>query len=109
MAGEFDGLRALVTGGASGIGLATAELLAERGAAVVCLDRAEAQPPPPLRAVRGDVSSDAVRDVVAPPDSASADEPGIDVRAQRTNPWQQCPARGLAERFATPDWAVHGA
>ena len=32
--GEFDGLRALVTGGASGIGLATATLLAERGAQV---------------------------------------------------------------------------
>jgi NAD(P)-dependent dehydrogenase (short-subunit alcohol dehydrogenase family) len=37
---EFDGLAALVTGGASGIGLATARLLAARGARVAILDRA---------------------------------------------------------------------
>ncbi len=35
---EFTGLVAAVTGGASGIGLATARLLAERGARVVALD-----------------------------------------------------------------------
>src|SRR6266699_4191601 len=38
---EFDGLAALVTGGASGIGLATARLLAARGARVAVLDRDE--------------------------------------------------------------------
>jgi NAD(P)-dependent dehydrogenase (short-subunit alcohol dehydrogenase family) len=38
-AGEFAGLTALVTGGASGIGLATAQLLARRGARVAVLDR----------------------------------------------------------------------
>jgi 2-keto-3-deoxy-L-fuconate dehydrogenase len=38
-AAEFDGLAALVTGGASGIGLATARLLAARGARVAILDR----------------------------------------------------------------------
>jgi len=37
--GEFAGLVALVTGGASGIGLATARLLAHRGARVAVLDR----------------------------------------------------------------------
>jgi 2-keto-3-deoxy-L-fuconate dehydrogenase len=37
--GEFEGLRALVTGGASGIGLAVADTLADRGAAVAVLDR----------------------------------------------------------------------
>ena len=35
---ELAGYRALVTGGASGIGLATARLLADRGARVACLD-----------------------------------------------------------------------
>jgi NAD(P)-dependent dehydrogenase (short-subunit alcohol dehydrogenase family) len=39
---EFAGLTALVTGGASGIGLATARLLAARGARVVVLDRVKA-------------------------------------------------------------------
>jgi 2-keto-3-deoxy-L-fuconate dehydrogenase len=37
--GEFSGLAALITGGASGIGLATARLLASRGARVAILDR----------------------------------------------------------------------
>src|SRR3984957_9220777 len=37
--GEFAGLAAVVTGGASGIGLATARLLAARGARVAILDR----------------------------------------------------------------------
>lgn len=36
---DFAGLAALVTGGASGIGAATADLLAERGARVAVLDR----------------------------------------------------------------------
>lgn len=39
MSGEFDGLTALVTGGASGIGLAVARTLVTRGARVAVLDR----------------------------------------------------------------------
>jgi 2-keto-3-deoxy-L-fuconate dehydrogenase len=37
---DFDGLKALVTGGASGIGASTARLLTEQGAQVAILDRA---------------------------------------------------------------------
>jgi 2-keto-3-deoxy-L-fuconate dehydrogenase len=50
-AGEFSGLAALITGGASGIGLATARLMASRGARVAILDReipgAPGAPPAP--------------------------------------------------------------
>ncbi|MDX6201694.1 MAG: hypothetical protein QOE24_697 [Frankiales bacterium] len=42
--GPFTGLRALVTGGASGIGLATAELLSSQGAAVAIVDAAPSGP-----------------------------------------------------------------
>ncbi|HEX6445749.1 MAG TPA: SDR family oxidoreductase [Streptosporangiales bacterium] len=43
MADSFDGVRAIVTGGASGIGAATAELFAQRGAQVAVLDRTPVQ------------------------------------------------------------------
>ena len=47
---EFAGRAALVTGGASGIGLATARLLAARGARVAVLDREEPPEDPGQRA-----------------------------------------------------------
>ncbi|QUG99851.1 SDR family oxidoreductase [Saccharopolyspora erythraea] len=56
--GEFDGLVAAVTGGASGIGLATARLLAERGAAVAVLDLRPHDVGEPLLGVRCDVTDD---------------------------------------------------
>ncbi|MFF4486005.1 SDR family NAD(P)-dependent oxidoreductase [Streptomyces sp. NPDC001544] len=63
---DFEGLTALVTGGASGIGRATAELLAERGARVAVLDLDPSSVDKPLLAFRADVTDDAsVRAAVA--------------------------------------------
>ena len=57
---EFAGLAALVTGGASGIGLATARLLAARGARVAILDRVKADgDSTDLYPVLADVTDDA--------------------------------------------------
>ncbi|GAA2761801.1 SDR family oxidoreductase [Streptomyces paradoxus] len=56
---DFEGLTALVTGGASGIGRATAELLAERGAQVAVLDLDPSSVDKPLLAHRADVTDDA--------------------------------------------------
>jgi NAD(P)-dependent dehydrogenase (short-subunit alcohol dehydrogenase family) len=72
---EFTGIKAIVTGGASGIGLATARLLAERGADLAVVDLTE--PPEPLYGVRADVRDDAqVRTAV---ESAAGHLGGLDV------------------------------
>jgi NAD(P)-dependent dehydrogenase (short-subunit alcohol dehydrogenase family) len=69
-AGEFSGLAAIVTGGASGIGKATAFLLAERGAQVAILNRQQPRTeeilPAGVTAFRADVTKDdEVRSAVA--------------------------------------------
>ena len=75
--GEFAGLGAIVTGGASGIGLATARLLARRGATVACLDLRPEDVPEPLIGLRADIADDAeVRAAVA---LAAERLPGIHV------------------------------
>ena len=55
---RFDGTRALVTGGASGIGAATAAMLAAEGAVVAVIDVA-ASGPGDLRYLRADLTDDA--------------------------------------------------
>ena len=73
---EFAGLKAIVTGGASGIGAATAKLLQERGADVAVLDLNPDQAAG-VKALRCDVSDDAsVRQAV---EEAAEQLGGIDV------------------------------
>jgi NAD(P)-dependent dehydrogenase (short-subunit alcohol dehydrogenase family) len=55
----LSGLKAVVTGGASGIGLATSRMLAEHGATVAVLDLDPDQLPAPLIGLRADVRDDA--------------------------------------------------
>jgi NAD(P)-dependent dehydrogenase (short-subunit alcohol dehydrogenase family) len=59
MAGDFDGLVAAVTGGASGIGAAIARRLMADGARVAVLDRDVSNPPEGALAVQADVTDDA--------------------------------------------------
>ncbi|MEV2228711.1 SDR family oxidoreductase [Streptomyces phaeochromogenes] len=74
---DFEGLKALVTGGASGIGRATAELLASRGAQVAVLDLDPTSVEKPLLGYQADVTDDdSVRRAVA---AAIADLGGLDV------------------------------
>ncbi|MEU9503548.1 SDR family oxidoreductase [Streptomyces sp. NPDC048196] len=68
---DFDGLAALVTGGGSGIGAATAALLQQRGAKVAVLDRDPSGAPPGTLAVTADVTSAAA--VRAAVDEAAAE------------------------------------
>ncbi|MFF2379617.1 SDR family NAD(P)-dependent oxidoreductase [Streptomyces sp. NPDC058108] len=77
MTADFEGLKALVTGGASGIGRATAELLAARGARVAVLDRDLSGVDKPLLGHLADVTDDtSVRAAVA---AAVTDLGGLDV------------------------------
>jgi 2-keto-3-deoxy-L-fuconate dehydrogenase len=67
LSAEFGGRTALVTGAASGIGLATARLLAARGARVAAVDRVKPEPDSPdIVPLVADVTDDAaVRAAVA--------------------------------------------
>jgi 2-keto-3-deoxy-L-fuconate dehydrogenase len=89
---DFAGLSAVVTGGASGIGRATAELLAERGAKVATLDRAGPA------TVLADVTDDAaVRRGIAEAAEANG---GIDVLVNNAG----IGARGTIEDNPDDEW-----
>jgi 2-keto-3-deoxy-L-fuconate dehydrogenase len=70
-------IRALVTGGGSGIGRAAAELLIERGARVAILDRDVSDPPAGALALEADVTDAAA--VKAAVDAAADRLGGLDV------------------------------
>ncbi|NEW72774.1 SDR family NAD(P)-dependent oxidoreductase [Streptomyces rhizosphaericus] len=77
MTTELHGLTALVTGGASGIGLATAQLLSKRGADIAVLDLDRSGAPAPLRVFTADVVDDlSVRSAV---EGAAETLGGIDI------------------------------
>ena len=76
-AGEFAGLAALITGGGSGIGLATARLLASSGARVAVLDLDPGDHDDGIVALRADVTDDSsVRQAV---EAAATRLAGLDV------------------------------
>jgi NAD(P)-dependent dehydrogenase (short-subunit alcohol dehydrogenase family) len=95
---DFEGLRALVTGGASGIGRATADLLAERGAQVAVLDLDPSPVGKPLSAYRADVRDDpSVRAAVA---AAVAALGGLDVLVNNAG----IGAQGTVEDNPDDEW-----
>jgi NAD(P)-dependent dehydrogenase (short-subunit alcohol dehydrogenase family) len=74
---DLHGLNAIVTGGGSGIGLATARLLATRGAHVAVLDLKPDAAEAPLHGYQADVADDA--SVGAAVQTAAGDLGGIDI------------------------------
>ncbi|MDT0170480.1 SDR family oxidoreductase [Pseudarthrobacter sp. BRE9] len=95
---EFAGLKAIVTGGASGIGAATARLLQERGAAVAVLDLRPGQAPEGVTAIQCDVSDDgSVRRAVQ---EAAERLGGIDILANNAG----VGAQGTIESNDDDEW-----
>jgi NAD(P)-dependent dehydrogenase (short-subunit alcohol dehydrogenase family) len=94
---EFDGLVAIVTGGASGIGAATARLLRDRGAVVVVLDRTISSEPR-MRSLECDITDDAA--VVAAVDDVVAHEGRIDILINNAG----IGASGAVEDNADDEW-----
>ena len=98
-AAEFDGLVAVVTGGASGIGLATAQTLAARGATVAVLDRNLDGLPDVLTGFVADVSDRASVDAAI---AAIADRfGGIDIVVNNAG----ISAVGTVEENDDAEWA----
>ncbi|MDP9988888.1 SDR family oxidoreductase [Arthrobacter sp. FW306-05-C] len=95
---EFAGIKAIVTGGASGIGAATAKLLQERGAEVAVLDLNPDHAPAGVKAIHCDVSDDAsVRRAI---EEAAEQLGGIDVVANNAG----VGAQGTIEDNDDDEW-----
>jgi 2-keto-3-deoxy-L-fuconate dehydrogenase len=92
------GLRALVTGGGSGIGRAAATQLAEQGARVAVLDLKPDGLPEPLRGYQADVSDDA--SVRAAVERATADLGGLDILVNNAG----VGAAGTVEDNSDEEW-----
>jgi 2-keto-3-deoxy-L-fuconate dehydrogenase len=95
---EFAGLKAIVTGGSSGIGAATALLLKERGADVAVLDLQPEQAGAGLTAIGCDVSDDAA--VRAAVKEAAERLGGLDVVANNAG----VGAQGTIETNDDAEW-----
>jgi 2-keto-3-deoxy-L-fuconate dehydrogenase len=98
MTSDWDGVRAIVTGGASGIGLRTAQILAALGAMVVVLDRSAGSVPEPLVGLEVDIRDNAaVRTAV---DRAANLLGGIDVLVNNAG----IGAQGTIEANTDDEW-----
>lgn len=97
--GSLAGLVAVVTGGGSGIGLATAELLRDRGAEVWCLDAADGDAARGTRRVRCDVRDGA--SIAAAVAAVAASHGRIDVLVNNAG----ISAVGTVEAFDEAEWA----
>ncbi|MDT0572788.1 SDR family oxidoreductase [Streptomyces sp. DSM 3412] len=74
---DLSGLKAVVTGGASGIGLATSRTLTEHGATVAVIDLDPSAAPEPLIALKADLAEDASVRVAV--DAAAERLGGLDI------------------------------
>jgi 2-keto-3-deoxy-L-fuconate dehydrogenase len=99
MSAEFEGLVAIVTGGASGIGAATVERLLGDGARVAVVDRDTSNAHPDAFGVVGDISDDS--SVRAAIDAVVAQFGGIDILVNNAG----IGAQGTIEDNDDDEWA----